>query len=101
MNLTKMFGGGTVSPPYVAASIYGFLLLGLAAATVLPLMGMLDRRAAVESQGDMLLRLEGRSPAAAGVATGGTTVVGSPFLEGATITVAGAALLQRVVAAVT
>jgi general secretion pathway protein M len=100
MNLAKMFGGGTVSSPYVAASIYGFLLLLLAAATVLPLTGMLERRAAVESQGDMLLRLEGRGPAAAGGATGGSTVAGSPFLEGATITVAGAALLQRVVAAV-
>jgi general secretion pathway protein M len=101
MNLTKMFGGGTASPPYVAASIYGFLLLVLAVATMLPLTGMLERRAAVESLGDMLLRLEGRSPGAAGVAAGGSTVVGSPFLEGATITVAGAALLQRVVAAVT
>ena len=60
MNVARMFGGGTVSPPYVAASIYGFLLLVLAVATVLPLQGMLDRRAAVEAQGDMLLRLEAR-----------------------------------------
>jgi general secretion pathway protein M len=101
MNVARMFGGGTVSPPYVAASIYGFLLLVLAVATVLPLQGVFDRRAAVEAQGDMLLRLEGRGPAAAGVATGASAMVGSPVLEGATVTVAGAALLERVVATVT
>jgi general secretion pathway protein M len=50
----------------------------------------------------MLEQFEGRRPAATRNETGGVTAPsGSPFLEGATVTVAGAALLQRVTAAVT
>jgi general secretion pathway protein M len=102
MNLAKRFGGGTSSPPYVAASIYASLLLVLVAATALSLKGVLDQQTAVAALGDILLRLEGRSPAAARFAAGeDSTVVGSSFLEGPTVTVAGAALLQRVVGAVT
>ena len=102
MNMANRFGGGTSSPPYVAASIYTCLLLVLAAATAMPLKGMLDQQTAVDTLGDTLLRLEHRGPAAARPAAGAdSTVVGSSFLEGATVTVAGAALLQRVVGAVT
>jgi general secretion pathway protein M len=102
MNLAKLFGGGTNSPPCVAASIYASLLLVLVAATALSLKGVLDQQMAVGSLSDILLQLEGRSPAAARLAVGEDgTVVGSSFLEGATVTVAGAALLQRVVGAVT
>jgi general secretion pathway protein M len=47
-------------------------------------------------------QLEGRSPTAAGGQVFGIAGrSGSPFLEGATVTVAGAALLQHVTAAVT
>jgi general secretion pathway protein M len=55
-------------------------------AHALPLLGLLDR-------------LEGRKPSteASGLASG---PAGSPFLDGRTVTVAGAALQQRVVAAV-
>lgn len=102
MNLAKRFGGGTGSPSYVAASIYASLLLVLVAATALPLKGVLDQRTAIESLSDTLLRLQGRSPATARLAAGEDgTVVGSAFLEGTTVTVAGAALLQRVVGVVT
>ena len=45
--------------------------------------------------------LEGRKAAAAGRAADAGTPSGSPFLEGTTVTVAGAALLQRVATAVT
>jgi general secretion pathway protein M len=100
--MTNRFGGGTSSPPYVAASIYTCLLLVLMAATALPLKGLLDQQTAVDSLGDTLLRLERHGPAAARPAAGADgTAVGSSFLEGATVTVAGAALLQRVVGAVT
>jgi general secretion pathway protein M len=102
MNLTKLFAASSNSSPYVAASIYACLLAVMMAATVLPLKGLLDQQAAVEGLGDILLRLDRRSPAAAGLATADVgAVVGSSFLEGATVTVAGAALLQRVVGAVT
>jgi general secretion pathway protein M len=50
----------------------------------------------------MLAQLEGRTRLYADVnAASGPTPAGSPFLEGQTVTVAGAALLQRVAAAVT
>jgi general secretion pathway protein M len=102
MNLAKLNGGQTSSPSYVAASIYACLLLVLMAATVLPLKGVLDQRTAVESLGDILVRLEGRGPATARLAAGEDgAVMGSAFLDGATVTVAGAALLQRVVGVVT
>jgi general secretion pathway protein M len=63
--------------------------------------GVQDRRAAVEGLTDILMRLEGRKPGAAGAATGGAAVSGTYFLEGQTVTVAGAALLQRVIGIVT
>jgi general secretion pathway protein M len=100
LNLARLFNTGTSSPPSVAAAIYAGLLLVLIAAIALPLKGLLDQHTAVAALGDMLLRLEGRSPAAAHLGDDGT-VVGSSFLEGATVTIAGAALLQRVVGAVT
>jgi general secretion pathway protein M len=102
MNLPKLFGAGTSSPPYVAALIYVCLLLVLVAATTLPLKDVFDRQMAVDALGDVLLRLDGRGPAAARLANGPDgAVLGSAFLEGSTVTVAGAALLQRVVGAVT
>ena len=102
MNLAKIFGTGASAPHYVAASLYGCLLLVLMAATTLPLKGVLDQRAAAESLSDTLLRLEARGPATAHLeAAGDDTMVGSAFLEGSTVTIAGAALLQRVVGAVT
>ena len=51
---------------------------------------------------DILSHLEGRAPASSRANAHGTPVVtGSPVLEGPTVTVAGAALLQRVAGAVT
>ena len=65
---------------------------------------LMERKRTVDAAADMLARLEGRGPAA-GKSEDGTTAgpapPGSPFLEGQTVTVAGAALLQRVAGAVT
>jgi general secretion pathway protein M len=61
-----------------------------------------DRRATVAAAENMLAQLEGRS-AFAHKDDGsplGTPPAGSPFLEGQTVNVAGAALLQRVATAV-
>jgi general secretion pathway protein M len=66
---------------------------------------ILARRQSVGAATDLLAQLEGRraGPFAApsGPAGSGTVPTGSPFLEGQTLTVAGAALLQRVADAVT
>jgi general secretion pathway protein M len=65
------------------------------------LTDILSKRADVAASAAMLEQLEGRRPAAVRAQTDGVAPSGSPFLEGATVTVAGAALLQRVTAAVT
>jgi general secretion pathway protein M len=64
---------------------------------------ILDRRRIVAAASDLLAQLEGRRPGAAALPAGASASVpaGSPFLEGQTLTVAGAALLQRVADAVT
>jgi general secretion pathway protein M len=83
--------------------------LGYAAAVVVLLAlawsgvsDILDKRQSVESAADLLAQLEGRKPSIAlPGAPNGDAPAGSPFLEGQTVTVAGAALLQRVADAVT
>ena len=62
-----------------------------------------DRRQAVTASAELLAQLEGRRTASGlrGAAPAGPVPIGSPFLEGQTLTVAGAALLQRVADAVT
>ena len=65
---------------------------------------ILERRQSVAAASDLLAQLEGRKPgarASAADATAAAVPTGSPFLEGQTLTVAGAALLQRVADAVT
>jgi general secretion pathway protein M len=66
------------------------------------LSDLADRRRAVDAAADMLTRLEGRVSARlpGGGGAAGPAPAGSPFLEGPTVTVAGAALLQRVAGAV-
>jgi general secretion pathway protein M len=61
-----------------------------------------ERRAKVAAASDLLAQLEGRRPGvhAPGAIATGPVPTGSPFLEGQTLTVAGAALLQRVADAV-
>jgi len=64
---------------------------------------ILDRRQSIRAASDLLAQLEGRkaSPLATAGAGANQVPTGSPFLEGQTLTVAGAALLQRVADAVT
>jgi general secretion pathway protein M len=86
--------------PAVATFGYGVLV-----ATLLYLVGgaiadLLERRAAVATSADILEQLQGRRARNAADAAGGLPA-GSPFLEGPTVTVAGATLLQRVATAVT
>jgi general secretion pathway protein M len=59
------------------------------------------RRTNVASTAAMLEQLEARKPALARGHGDVSAPTGSPFLEGATVTVAGAALLQRVTGAIT
>jgi general secretion pathway protein M len=88
--------------PLVAASGYGALVIVLGVVIWSTVADILEHRAAVAAALDILEQLQGRRPAASGVAGSGEVIpIGSPFLEGPTVTVAGAALLQRMAGAVT
>ena len=73
--------------PLVAASIYGAVVILLLAATWLALAGIYSGESALAETSSLLERLQGRK--AASLADGGT-MNGSPFLEGPSVTVAGA-----------
>jgi general secretion pathway protein M len=78
---------------------YGALIIGLAVIARLALASLAGDYADYAAASDLLDRLEGRKPSIgpSGLASG---MSASPFLDGATVGVAGAALQQRVVAAV-
>jgi general secretion pathway protein M len=92
-----------LSRPLVALLLYATAVAAFVWIIFVAVSDLLERQRTVDAAADMLARLEGRMPGAPGDGgssmTGGPT--GSPFLEGQTVTVAGAALLQRVAAAVT
>jgi general secretion pathway protein M len=91
-----------LATPIFAAGSYLCVMIPLLFVTFSSFTDILNQRAEVLNLRAMLEQLEGRKPAA-GRGQGSTVAApaGSPFLEGATVTVAGAALLQRVTAAVT
>jgi general secretion pathway protein M len=102
MNLTATLRKSFVSSPIVAASAYAGLVIIMLVVVASSLVDFFSQRASVAAAAAMLEQLEGRKPLAAGKQSGDVGVpTGSAFLEGATVTVAGAALLQRVAAAVT
>ena len=87
--------------PQAAAAAYAVLLLLFVAGTWNAIADIIHQRADVAAARDLLDRLEGRRPASRRAGGAGEVVpVGSPTLEGPTVTVAGASLLQRVAGAV-
>jgi general secretion pathway protein M len=87
--------------PAVGAIAYVALVLVLGVVAWMAAADLLDRQQAVAQSEELLAQLErGRQNAASHSETGDAPQ-GSPFLEGQTVTVAGAGLLQRVAAAVT
>jgi general secretion pathway protein M len=88
--------------PTVAAICYMAVVAAFLAATWLHISDFLERSQLVAETGNILSHLEGRAPPSSRANARGTPVVtGSPVLEGPTVTVAGAALLERVAGAVT
>jgi general secretion pathway protein M len=88
--------------PHAAAILYVALVVALLVGMWGALSDILDQRAAVADAADTLAKLESRMQARPNRAGNSAVAVpaGSPFLEGATVTVAGAALMQRVADAV-
>ena len=101
MSLATTLRKALVSSPPVSAAIYAALIIVLLVVVTSSIADILSRRSSVAATAAMLEQLEGRKARAAGRATDTGTPSGSPFLEGTTVTVAGAALLQRVATAVT
>jgi general secretion pathway protein M len=99
-NAWKLIQGYIARVPHGAAIGYVALVLIFAFMTLTSISDVLDRRAAVADAADTLAQLEGRIPKRGGGADA-NGVTGSPVLEGPTVTVAGAALLQRVADAIT
>ncbi len=88
--------------PAQALLSYAAAVVALLAVTWVILADLNDKRRTLAAATDLLEQMEGRKPGAHGsptAAENGRT--GSPFLEGQTVTVAGAALQQRVNTAVT
>jgi general secretion pathway protein M len=87
--------------PIVSVAVYLGLLVALLFIIVTSIADVLDQRSQVASASAMLEQFEGRRPAAVRGSSGNVTIPsGSAYLEGATITIAGATLLQRVAGAV-
>jgi general secretion pathway protein M len=91
-----------VNSPPVAATAYAALVIVFLVVAAGSLVDILSQRASVAETAAMLEQLDGRKvPAASGRSADAGMPTGSAFLEGSTVTVAGAALLQRVATAVT
>jgi general secretion pathway protein M len=84
--------------PLIAVVLYVVVIGGLIAMAGLAVANILDHQRALAQTSDLLDQLQGRR--ARGAGTSPLAPPGTPFLEGPTVTVAGATLLQRVAAAV-
>ena len=85
--------------PLVAITLYLAVTGGLLATTSISVLSIFDQQRALAQTSDLLDQLRGRK-ARSGASSLAAEHPGTPFLEGPTLTVAGAALLQRVAAAV-
>jgi general secretion pathway protein M len=87
----------------LAVLAYAATVIVLLVLAVSGVSELIEQRRAVAASSELLAQLEGRRPGSAANPAGAASSVptGSPFLEGQTLTVAGAALLQRVADAVT
>jgi general secretion pathway protein M len=85
-----------------AAVAYAGIVFALLFLVIISIADIFGRWEEVATSATMLQQLEGRRPAAArGQPADASMPSGSAFLEGATVTIAGAALIQRVAGAVT
>jgi general secretion pathway protein M len=84
--------------PLIAVVLYLVVIGGLLTMAGAAVSNILDHQRALAQTSDLLDQLQGRR--ARGAGTSPLAPPGTPFLEGPTVTVAGATLLQRVAAAV-
>jgi general secretion pathway protein M len=102
MNISNLFSSLLGRFPAGAAILYVALVMVFAVTAWTTVAEILERRDAVAATAAVLGQLEGRSPAKPGGSgkDGESPTAGSPLLEGATVTIGGANLLQRVAGSV-
>lgn len=103
MTMNMNFGSDSNSMRLLISTIVYVGILGAFVATIWLAYSSIDeRRTTVAAAENMLAQLEGRSPFSGkdGRSPLGAAPAGSPFLEGKTVNVAGAALLQRMAGAI-
>jgi general secretion pathway protein M len=98
MSARTMVERGLNYSPLVAGAIYATVLCLLLVGTIYSIADIWSGASALSNTEELLARLQGRNPVEQ--ANGGG-ITGSPFVEGSSVTIAGAALLQRVASAVT
>jgi general secretion pathway protein M len=86
--------------PLVAVVLYIAVAGGLLATAGFALLDIAGHRQALAQTSDLLDQLRGRKPHGGAVSALAAEHPGTPFLEGRTVTVAGATLLQRVASAI-
>ena len=86
--------------PLIAVVLYIAVAGGLLSTAGMALSDIADHQRALEQTSDLLDQLRGRSARGGAASSFASGHPGTPFLEGPTVTVAGATLLQRVAAAV-
>jgi general secretion pathway protein M len=86
--------------PLIAIVLYVVTVGGLLATAGFAVANILDHQRALAQTADLLDQLQGRRARGVGTSPLAAEHPGTPFLEGPTVTVAGATLLQRVAGAV-
>ena len=89
--------------PISSALMYVALVVTLMLTAIFALLDIGERRRTVNASAEVLARLERRAPSVLSESAwnSGSIPAGSPFLDGQTVTMASAALLQQVSAAIT
>jgi general secretion pathway protein M len=105
MSSARIVSGNAVTraltaSPLIAVTLYVGVAGGLLLMAGLSVADVIAHRQALAQSSDLLDQLRGRKPGAGNAALLSAEHPGTPFLEGPTVTVAGANLLQRVAAAV-
>jgi len=103
MSTSNLFTTFLTRYPAAAAILYAGVVMVFAVTAWTTVAEILQRRDAVAATASVLSQLEGRSPAVSrGRSRDADTVTtGSPLLDGGTVTVGGANLLQRVASSIT
>lgn len=100
MNSQDTIARALTRSPLIAVVLYIAVLGGLLATAGFAISDIVGHRQALAQTADLLDQLQGRKPRGGDAASLAAEHPGTPFLEGPTVTVAGATLLQRVATAV-